>query len=294
MEKIMVVVFDDETKAHEGIRALKKLDSEGSVSIHSGALIRKGEDNAVEVVPDSELEGFPVGTLAGSFLGGTIGLLGGPAGAAAAATIGGITGFGADMVVGTVDDDLINEVTRQLEPGKSAVVLDLSEDWITPVDADLEPFSRTIIRRLKVDVEDQLVAKRIEADQKEMEAFEQEWSKAREDQKARIHARMEELRDRIRRHKEQLTQRRDRARSDNQAKLDALKKKIASSRAERKERHEAWIDELKREDQRSSEAVERSIADLKKADHEFTERVGSKIAGGLRKAAAHFEPKKTA
>ena len=34
MEKMLVVVFDNETKAYEGLRALNQLDSEGLSLIH--------------------------------------------------------------------------------------------------------------------------------------------------------------------------------------------------------------------------------------------------------------------
>lgn len=35
MEKMLVVVFDDESKAYEGSHALKQLDAEGSITIHA-------------------------------------------------------------------------------------------------------------------------------------------------------------------------------------------------------------------------------------------------------------------
>ena len=41
MEKILVVVFDDESKACDGHRALKELDSEGAISVHAEAVIKK-------------------------------------------------------------------------------------------------------------------------------------------------------------------------------------------------------------------------------------------------------------
>ena len=49
MEKMLVIVFDTEKKAYEGLRALNQLDSEGSITIHAEAVIDKNNDGAVTV-----------------------------------------------------------------------------------------------------------------------------------------------------------------------------------------------------------------------------------------------------
>ncbi len=36
MEKMLVVVFDSESKAYEGTNALSQLDREGSITVHAG------------------------------------------------------------------------------------------------------------------------------------------------------------------------------------------------------------------------------------------------------------------
>jgi len=78
MEKMLVVVFDNETKAYEGSRVLSQLDSEGSITIHAEAVISKNADGTVTV---KQGEGdFPVRTVSGTAIGSLIGLLGGPAG----------------------------------------------------------------------------------------------------------------------------------------------------------------------------------------------------------------------
>jgi uncharacterized membrane protein len=291
MEKILVAVFDDEAKAHQGIRALRKLDAEGNIDIHAGALIRKDE-GGVSVVPSSELEAFPVGTLSGSLLGGVIGLLGGPAGAVAGMGIGAIGGLAGDLAMATLDDDMVYEVSRRLQTGKCAVILDVTEDWITPIDIDLEQYSSAIYRRSRVDVEDELTAKRIETDEREMEALEREWRQAHENRKAKIHARMEEIKNRIRRQKDRFKQHREQVRAEHTARRDVLGKKISTASAEMKKKIETRMDEVHQEDLELLGQLDRSIASLQKADQDFTERVENGIARGLHKAAEHFERKK--
>jgi hypothetical protein len=78
MEKLLVVIFDDEKKAYEGSRALSALDAEGSISIHSEAVVSKNADGKLSI---KEADGdFPIRTLGGTALGSLAGLLGGPVG----------------------------------------------------------------------------------------------------------------------------------------------------------------------------------------------------------------------
>ena len=41
MERMLVVVFDDETKAYEGKSALRQLETEGSITIYRAAVVAK-------------------------------------------------------------------------------------------------------------------------------------------------------------------------------------------------------------------------------------------------------------
>ena len=82
MDRMLVVVFDNESKAYQGKNALLQLDGEGSISIYAYAVLAKHADGTA-TVKQGDGEG-PIGTLIGTSLGSLIGLLGGPAGLAAA------------------------------------------------------------------------------------------------------------------------------------------------------------------------------------------------------------------
>ena len=49
MERMLVVVFENELKACEGSSAIADLESEGSISVHAKALITKNEDGTVTI-----------------------------------------------------------------------------------------------------------------------------------------------------------------------------------------------------------------------------------------------------
>ena len=49
MDKMIVTIFDDEKSAYEGLRALKELHAEGSVTLRSAAVIVKDVQGRVSV-----------------------------------------------------------------------------------------------------------------------------------------------------------------------------------------------------------------------------------------------------
>ncbi len=74
MEKMLVVVFDNEAKAYEGARSLNQLDTEGSITIHAESVIKKNADGTVSVLrTDGD---FPVRTIGGTAIGSLIGAAG--------------------------------------------------------------------------------------------------------------------------------------------------------------------------------------------------------------------------
>ena len=83
MERMLVVVFDNEKKAYDGSRALRELDLEGSISVYAEAVIEKNGDGTVVIKQIGE--DFPISTFSGTAIGALIGLIGGPVGVAVGA-----------------------------------------------------------------------------------------------------------------------------------------------------------------------------------------------------------------
>ena len=80
MDRMLVVVFDTESKAYDGRTALLQLDDEGSIAVFAYAVIAKNADGTATVKQGDD--SGPLGTLLGTSLGSLIGLLGGPVGLA--------------------------------------------------------------------------------------------------------------------------------------------------------------------------------------------------------------------
>ena len=147
MYKMLAIVFNDEKSAYEGARALTELNTEGSIDVFAAAVLQKDAQGwtATKKVKSD----FPIQTLAGTAMGGLIGLLGGPAGVAVGSAAGVMAGLFGDMYTANVDESFLTEVSTALTPGKWAVIAEVDEDWVTPVDTRMEALGGVVHRTLK-------------------------------------------------------------------------------------------------------------------------------------------------
>src|SRR5690242_19978979 len=132
MDRMLVVVFDNESKAYEGKKALLQLDGEGSISAYGYAVVAKNPDGTTTVKQGDDVG--PLGTLAGTAIGSLIGVLGGPVGVAVGAAAGLGAGAATDLHNARISDDFIDDVTKVLLPKKCALIAEIEEDWTTPLD----------------------------------------------------------------------------------------------------------------------------------------------------------------
>ena len=150
MDRMLVVVFDNEAKAYEGKKALLQLDGEGSISVYAYAVLAKHADGTTSVKQGDD--SGPIGVLLGTSFGSLIGLLGGPAGVAIGAATGLAAGGAVDLNNARIGEDFIDDVSKQLVPNRVAVVAEIEEDWTTPVDNIMESLGGTVVMApMKVD-----------------------------------------------------------------------------------------------------------------------------------------------
>jgi uncharacterized membrane protein len=184
MDKMIVVVFDNETNAYEASRALKEMHDEGSIAVYAGAVISKDADGRVSV--KERTDQGPIGTLLGMATGALIGVLGGPAGVAIGATAGTPGGTFWDIATIGVGDDFVAEVSKALRPGKSAVVAEVDEWWIIPLDTRMDALGGTIFRRVRADVVDAHLEREAAVHRAELDELNAELSRARGEEKAKL------------------------------------------------------------------------------------------------------------
>ena len=150
MNKMLIAVFDSEKAADAGLHALRRLHAEGDITLYGTGVIAKDTDGKVRLV--EAVGPGPVGVGVGLAVGSLIGLLGGPVGLAVGALTGTVVGAVRDYWAAGVGLDFVDAAALKLQPGKVALVAEIEEEWVIPVDAALEPLGGTLFRRGRSDV----------------------------------------------------------------------------------------------------------------------------------------------
>jgi uncharacterized membrane protein len=235
MDRMLVVVFDNEGKAYEGKKALQQMDIDGSITVYGHAVVVKNPDGTT-MVRQSDDRG-PFGLLVGTSLGALIGILGGPTGLAIGATAGLLAGGAADLNNARVGEDFIDDVTKVLLPNRAAVVAAIEEDATGPVDTQMEAIGGTVFRRalseVKHTIHDEHIAA-IKADLAEMKA---EHAQARAERKAKLQEKINQLDSKLQAQLQKAKERREAAQREARAKVELLQAKAAAAKAKAAERH---------------------------------------------------------
>lgn len=258
METMLVVVFDNESKAYEGSRALNQLDSEGNITIHAEAVIGKNNDGTITVKQgDGD---FPVRTVSGTAIGSLIGLLGGPAGLAVGALAGTMVGSIADLFVAGVDSDFLAEASNALTPGKYAIVADVSEEWVTPVDTRMEALNGFVFRTARQSFEEAQRAREVAEVRAEMDQLKAEHARAKAEHKAKLQAKIDGLNTRLQAKLQQARQRSEQIKNETDAKVQGLQKKAAKAQGDAKAVINARVSEIKKQYEQWVERAKSMVA----------------------------------
>jgi len=265
MERMLVIVFNDESKAYEGSRALNQLDGEGSIAIHAESVIGKNPDGTTAV---KQVDGdFPLRTIGGTALGSLVGLLGGPVGLGIGAAAGAMAGSMGDLLRAEVDAEFLDDVSAALVPGKCAVVADVSEEWVTPVDTTMEALGGTVFRTARKNVQDDQTTSDVAALREEIDELKAEHARARADQKVKLQAKLDSLHVKLQHKLEQAKQRSEQIKSETEAKVQALQKKAAKVQGDAKAVMDARV-------ARIQAGYERSASELKSLTAQQAKRAG--------------------
>ena len=246
MQKLIVIIFDDRHKARAGLKALRELDRDGELSLFEVALAVKGPNGRVRVIENPEDVNFPavgVGGLTGSVLG----ALGGPIGILAGAAAGAMIGFIINLERAGVTDDFVNDVSTAMGPGKFAVVADVSEDWMAPLDERMVPLGGVIFRRTRSQARSIHHDRDVAAHRAELEQLKAERAQAKAEALAKIDAALDRLGKKLERallrERSTILEREE----ERDARIRALQAKADRSQEENRRRLETRIAELQRE-----------------------------------------------
>lgn len=130
----------------------------------------------------------PVGTALGAATGTLIGLLGGPAVAAAGMFAGSLGGAAFDVSNLGVGADFVDEVSKRLRAGTVALVAEIEEQWIAPLDDRMSKVGGSVYRRSRSDVIDYQDERDAAALRQEKEEMQEELAQAKGEAKKKLEA----------------------------------------------------------------------------------------------------------
>lgn len=248
MNKMLVAVFSTEPAAYEGIKALKELHKDGDITLFATAVIAKDSSGAATVKQDAD-EG-PVGTAIGLLTGSVVGLLGGPVGIALGASLGSLTGMIFDLNKTGIDIAFVDEVSKALTPGKAAVLADIEESWLTPVDTRIGKLGGIVFRRLRSEVVEDQLAREAAASEAELKQLKEELAQAGAETKAEVQKHIDAAKQKMQATQAHAKAMLDQAKAETEANFAALeaqmkgandrqKAKIKKRMADAKASHEA-------------------------------------------------------
>lgn len=258
MEKMLAVIFNDEPSAYKGSDVLKALDTEGSITVYSESVIRKNADGTISVYED---DSFPVRTVGGTALGSLIGLFGGPVGLGIGAMAGALAGALNDLYASGVSADFVDQVAAKLTPGKCAVIADISEEWVIPVDVRMEPLGGTVFRAPKKNFEQEQRTKDVADVRAEIERLKAERAQAHAKQEAaRLQAKIDKLNGQLQSELDEAKTRSEQIQSETNAKMQALQAKSEQAQGQLKTTLEAREQEIRKESAESQAKLNALVA----------------------------------
>jgi uncharacterized membrane protein len=262
MSKFIVTTFNNEANAYEGTRALKELHAEGEITLYGLAVITKDAGGKLSV--KDEPDDLP-GTAVGSLVGALVGVLGGPAGVLVGMTAGMMLGSIGDLLDVGVGTDFVDKVSGQLAPGKAAVIAEVDEDWISPLNTRMEAIGGSVAREWRSDFEEAQVAKETAERKAELAQLRAELAQSRADAKAKLQTRINDVKAKLDELSSQARTKLQKLETDTNAKVNALNSQIAKANAETKARIKQRLVELRTDHDRRVAKLREAGALIKEA-----------------------------
>ena len=139
--KFMAEIFEDYERAEQGERAVLSLKREGTLSVLGIAVVARDPAGQLSMIEAPNGPSTEALTELLSKLSAAVSALPGQA-------LGLMTNLGSwgDLVDFGVTQNFIQTLANALLPGKAAVIAEIEEDWITPLDLRVEEIGGRIMR----------------------------------------------------------------------------------------------------------------------------------------------------
>ena len=168
-------------------------------------------------------------------------------GLAAGAAAGAFLGYSVDASNYGVGMEFVDEVSRNLTPGKSALVAEVDEYWTVPLDLRMETLEGIVVRQWRLDVEHDLIENQIQARKAELSQLKAEYAQAKDEHKVRLEIRIGVAEAKLKAALEREKVKVETLKQQADAKIKALQKQAATASQETKTKIEQRVSEIQAE-----------------------------------------------
>jgi uncharacterized membrane protein len=183
-DNVIVVQFDEPSKAYQALSELNHLGDEGKVDVQSAVLLERQADGSVRV-PEGADNAAGTYVLSGGLIGMVVGALAGPVGMLLGASFGALGGSAGEFARADDDDVALEAIGARIGPGSPALVAEVSEPAVEVLDKAMAALGGTVTRRSASDVYAEVVAAENAQDHEDVEAVKARAREHRADRKAK-------------------------------------------------------------------------------------------------------------
>jgi len=185
---LVVVTFEDDSKAYEALSKLKAANAAGRVGVRSAAVLKRDAAGRIEV-PEAGDAVIGAGTATGGLIGLMVGILGGPVGVVLGFGMGALAGSYFDIERASREGGVLAQVAESLPVGRTALVAEADEYAVEVIDGEMRTLGGTVTRTPAAEV---LAA--LEAAEKAAEAADREARRVmHEERKQEAKAKLDEI-----------------------------------------------------------------------------------------------------
>jgi uncharacterized membrane protein len=193
-DNVIVVGFDDESKAYQAFSELKSLGASGAIKLHGAAVVKRDDYGTLsikEVVTENTGRGTAVGGLVGAF----VGILGGPIGVLLGWGAGSMIGASRDVSELAEDQALLTTSASVITNGSTGLVAEVGESSPQAVNNEMGKLGGRVARMTTDEVLEEIkeAEEAQEAAQKEARRVLSE--KKSDERKTRIQGFVDDIRD---------------------------------------------------------------------------------------------------
>ena len=174
-DNVIVVQFDEPSKAYQALSELNRISSEGRVDVKSAVLLERGKDGTVQT-PEGADNAAGYYLASGGLIGLLVGALGGPVGMLLGGSIGAMAGSIGELDRADDQDVALQTIGERIQPGSPALVAEVTEPAEEVIDKGMATLGGKVTRRPASDVYAEVVA-----------TEDADFQKGVDDLKARIH-----------------------------------------------------------------------------------------------------------